>query len=412
MLKKRKKATLTNVIKLLLVNVFLFGAYSANAAVLYDQTGETSGFGTADTIYESSNDDSFDSAIADDFVVTDPEGWVINRLNITGFYGTTLKANSVNIAFYPDNAGSPDEANPVSGCSFTSLSITTDTAGFFAIGVISTDLPVGCTLPMGTYWFSHSANMDNDFLDGHRFNAQTTLFTVNGNEAHFRNPGDGFGTGCITFTPRSSCNLPSQDMVFSLEGIVDGAVIGNPTNISGSGCPDDTTIMSNIGYTSGSRMLNFTQHDVGKSDGMVADSGETWKSDCNFTLPIDIPAGKSIKKITLDWNGLSSGDTTKFRRKYLLNGQSYGPWKTKKFNFGPATEFALSDKLTFMDPEVGIDTFALETCGGTTLNLRVKTKLVAVYAHSYITIDSLMADSEVYNPGPDVTVVYGVCDPD
>lgn len=215
-----------SIVRFLMVNLFLLTVYSASAAdiLLYDQTGQPPrGNGAPDQNFEAVFDTN-DSAIADDFVVTSATGWVVNRLNLTGSYSNNVgPADSVDIEFYPDASGSPDEANPI--CSFTGLPITVDSSGSF-----STDLPGGCILPLGTYWFSHITNMDFG-TSGQHFASNTD--TVTGNEAHWKNPGDAFGTGCTTFMPAAACGVgggaPPFDFLFSLEGMVLAQVQSIPT---------------------------------------------------------------------------------------------------------------------------------------------------------------------------------------
>jgi hypothetical protein len=197
-------------------NINTLNSISAPAGgnvVLFDQISLPASNGAPDQNFEAAYD-IYDSEVADDFVVPGPMDWNINRVNIVGTYSAAGPAVSVDIAIYPDNAGVPDAANPVAGCSFTGLPITTDTAGSFA-----TDLPAGCLLTPGSYWMGHITNID--FAVGGQHFFSNTLTLAN-SEAHWVNPGDGFGTGCTTFTPGGSvCGIgggAAFDLLYSLEG--------------------------------------------------------------------------------------------------------------------------------------------------------------------------------------------------
>lgn len=185
---------------------------SAGAVVLFDQISLTPrGNGTPDQNFEATFD-SYDSEVADDFVVPGPEHWSLSQINILGSQGAGGTATSVDITIYSDNLGAPGAA--VAGCSFASLP-TTDTAGDFA-----TALPAGCSLSPGTYWMGHITNQDFG-VEGQHFFSNTDI--VNGSEAHWINPGDGFGTGCTTFAPAGTvCGVgggaPAYDFLYSIEG--------------------------------------------------------------------------------------------------------------------------------------------------------------------------------------------------
>ena len=101
-------------------------------------------------------------------------------------------------------------------------------------------------------------------------------------------------TGSTTLVGVIGSTTPGSSVQFGGAAIaIQEPSFETPFNISGTGCPVGSISAINRSMNA---ILSFAQHDVGKSDGIVADSGETWKSACNFTLPVIIPPGKSLKK--------------------------------------------------------------------------------------------------------------------
>lgn len=182
--------------------------------VLYDQTDNASGNGAPDQDFEAAYD-AYDSTGADDFEVDFADGWDINRVNTTGTTGTA-GGSVVDVTFYGDNAGAPDTGNTL--CSYDDVAPTSDTAGSFVI-----DLPADCELDAGIAWMAIQTNQ-NFGANGQHFWSNRSVATLS--EAHWENPGDGFATGCTTFSPVSTCiggagtpiggGFPS--FLFSLEG--------------------------------------------------------------------------------------------------------------------------------------------------------------------------------------------------
>ena len=76
-------------------------------------------------------------------------------------------------------------------------------------------------LPSGTYWISVQARQDFK-TNGQWFWHNRTVQTNAG--AAWQNPGDGYGTGCITWNRKNAC-MPDQvwpDQVFQILGFVEG----------------------------------------------------------------------------------------------------------------------------------------------------------------------------------------------
>ncbi|MCC6504935.1 MAG: hypothetical protein IT475_05760 [Aquimonas sp.] len=186
------------------------------AVVLYDQTNNPAANGAPDQDFETSFD-SYDAEGADDFVVTDNSGWTITQVNTVGTTGTPGGA-SVDLTIYSDDVV-PVEGFNVPGtpvCTYSGI-IPTDTAGSFQIG-----LPTACVVGPGTYWVAIQTNQAFASNGQHFWSNRSTQ---SNSPAVWRNPGDGFGSGCTNWTPMLTCatiggNQP--DFLFQIVGTVGG----------------------------------------------------------------------------------------------------------------------------------------------------------------------------------------------
>ena len=194
------------------------------SVLLVDQTSGTVGSAFPDQDFEAVYD-AYDSVVADDFVVTDPGGWLVDEIRTLGTHSDDDQvvvggpAQNVSIVFYTDNAGSPGA--PVAGCSYSNIATSDQPDGSGdPSGTLFTTLPTPCFLPQGTYWVSHQTTQDYATANQHYIGTQVP---VAGGEATFMNAGDGFGTGCTAFAPIfSTCGLGTEsvDMTFVLFGII------------------------------------------------------------------------------------------------------------------------------------------------------------------------------------------------
>ena len=180
-----------------------------DGAVLYDQTDDASGNGFPDQDFEST-DNTSDSEAADDFEVTDPGGWTVIGVNTPGI--TSVPGGSsmhVDITFYPDDDGLPAET-PV--CEFLGTSTYTD-----AQGELTIRFTTPCELDPGVYWLAQQVRQD--FLtDGQHF--WSNRASQSNSPAVWRNPLNGFGTGCVDWTPNTVCNVGGgfPDLLFQIIG--------------------------------------------------------------------------------------------------------------------------------------------------------------------------------------------------
>jgi len=180
-------------------------------AVLYDQTDAPAGAGWASQRFEPASS-AFDCRAADDFTVPAPEiEWDVSSLVVQGAYvGGTGPTPLADVEFFADSGGQPGATS----CSYIGLVAGvdfTDDGG----GNLSIDLPSVCNLPAGDYWVSVRADMDQatggQWLWQERSTQTGALFA-------WENPGDGFGTGCTSWSPANACGATAPDLLFALGG--------------------------------------------------------------------------------------------------------------------------------------------------------------------------------------------------
>lgn len=155
--------------------------------------------------------DQYDSRAADDFLV--PEGffWVIDTVRVFGAFdeSTPDLIDSVDVDFYVDMDGLPGQL--VTQCVYDDVLPDDLTSPEFTI-----HLPHTCLLQPGTYWVSVRANI-SFIQNGQWFWFERTVQTLS--PFVWENPGDGFSTGCIKFTPaQADCGADFPDLVFQIIG--------------------------------------------------------------------------------------------------------------------------------------------------------------------------------------------------
>lgn len=189
----------------------------APSAVLYSQLDNPSGNGAPDQDFEAMFD-AYDAIGADDFVVTEPTGWTIQQISTVGTTGTP-GGSTVDVAIHANSPGGGDPDLPgATVCSYTALT-PVDTTGSFVI-----TLPAACVVGPGTYWLSIQTNQSFG-TNGQHFWSNRSVQT--GSEGVWMNPGDGFTTGCTTFTPMTICGVgggASPDFLFQIDGVLGGAL--------------------------------------------------------------------------------------------------------------------------------------------------------------------------------------------
>jgi hypothetical protein len=182
----------------------------ASAEVLYDQIDQTSPQSINSQDFASPAHDNFDGSAADDFVVPAGQTWKLDSALVRGTNTGSTAATSARVTIFADAGGKPGEqlfTGVASATAYPRMVLTF----------------VGPSLPAGTYWFGAQAILDA----GTTAPANQWFWAENsersGALAVYRNPGDGFGSGCTAFKPKAECPFGSEvhaspDMSFSLSG--------------------------------------------------------------------------------------------------------------------------------------------------------------------------------------------------
>ena len=157
---------------------------------------------------------AFDDQAADDFVLTTGIGGIyLTGVRVMGDYSIGGgPAASFNIYFYQNAAGN---VPGVQFAQFMDLPYTGTPPEF----VICLPSPFG--VAPGTYWVSVQANQNSN-PNGQWFWRNRTVQSRAG--ATWQNPGDGYGTGCVTWNRKNSCMADQvwPDQVFQILGFHEG----------------------------------------------------------------------------------------------------------------------------------------------------------------------------------------------
>ena len=157
---------------------------------------------TPDTFFDYSDSNSYG---ADDFTLT--SGCHLTTIVIPGqYFEGSGPATSETVTIYKKGRGGVPGA----------VRATYDVVGVDSNGTFTLTIPQ-TNLRARTFWISVSANMPN--YPGGQWNWETSA-AVTGAGAVWKNPGNGFRTGCTTWTPRSlnTCWGLGSDFLFTLSG--------------------------------------------------------------------------------------------------------------------------------------------------------------------------------------------------
>lgn len=172
------------------------------SALLYDQTDRAAATASSSQRFDAPLE-AFDSQVADDFTLG-PGFWRLDRFDVVG---VGEGPGVLDLYLYEDHSGAPGPEV------YRALGLRPD-AGLESADV-QLNLPSPPTLPGGTYWLSVQARLD-DAADQWAWRNRRQQ---SGAPAQFRNPPDGFGTGCVDWTARATCaggNAPDQ--LFAVHG--------------------------------------------------------------------------------------------------------------------------------------------------------------------------------------------------
>jgi|GEM_PF-1611529 len=189
--------------------------------VLYDQTVLTPTLGVAAQNFEASLD-AYDCEGADDFVVDAAGGWLVEQVYLPGSYSQDPPggpAASVGVSFYLDGGGRPGSL----ACS-SQASVVSDQGGSL---LVQLDTP--CVLEQGTHWLGAQADMSYDPYGQWYWGVSPDQVGAAG---RWRNPGDGFGGGCVDWGLIVGCTSLQEevDYLFQILGTVGGSGQTLPTD--------------------------------------------------------------------------------------------------------------------------------------------------------------------------------------
>lgn len=157
---------------------------------------------------------ALDDQVADDFVIAN--GWgapYVMGVRVMGEYSAGGgPASSFNIYFYENGAGNLPGSLIAA---FMDLPYVGTPPDF----IICLPYPFG--IGPGTYWVSVQARQDFN-PNGQWFWHNRSVQSSAG--ATWQNPGDGYGTGCIAWSPKSTCMAGQvwPDQVFQILGFREG----------------------------------------------------------------------------------------------------------------------------------------------------------------------------------------------
>ena len=180
--------------------------------LLYDQTDSPLGGAFVSQRF-APVDAAFDCRAADDFTV--PAGdiqWDVASAQVPGaYFPGTGPTPLIDVEFFGDAGGLPDA---VAVCSYIGLVAGVD---FLDVnGDLSVTLPAPCSLVAGDYWLSVRAELDQAVGGQWIWEMRSAQ---NGAMFAWENPGDGFATGCTSWTSAGSCGASGPDVLFSLSGV-------------------------------------------------------------------------------------------------------------------------------------------------------------------------------------------------
>lgn len=181
--------------------------HTSKAQTLYDQMGLDRGTGINSQNYEAAYD-AYDDEAADDFIVPKGVRWKITEVDMAGYY-MEGPADTFSVVFYKNSHGKPGKTL----AQFTVVPPYYDGDGGFPL-----DLGGSVTLRPGQYWLSIQANQRFDFAGQWSW---ASMDNTVGKPAMWRNPNDGFATGCTGWSVESIC-IPwgEGDHLFALKGRV------------------------------------------------------------------------------------------------------------------------------------------------------------------------------------------------
>jgi hypothetical protein len=179
---------------------------SRGTDLLYGQSDNDNGQGIVAQNFETAFD-AYDSEAADDFTVPAGKIWKVTEIHVDGtYFDGAGSADSFNVSFYASKTGALIQSCPDASYYF-------DTQADLG----SEYIRCAARLKKGRYFVAIQANMD--FSAGGQW-GWLTNDTVRQRPSLWRNPADGFQTGCIEFEATATCIDAEEggDFSFALYG--------------------------------------------------------------------------------------------------------------------------------------------------------------------------------------------------
>lgn len=157
-------------------------------------------------ISQNLSDPLYDNQAADDFL--NPGVWSVYRVIANGSYADHGPSDSVNVYFYTNNVNLPGTLIN----SYLGITNYVDNNGYLDI-----TLPTPQLLTSGTYWVSVQVNKQDSYWQW----IERTTQNLSPNA--WKNPGNGFGTGCTNWQPTGNCFTIERafpDLNFALVGCI------------------------------------------------------------------------------------------------------------------------------------------------------------------------------------------------
>jgi hypothetical protein len=333
--------------------------------LLYSQMDFPGPVATSSQNFSPSAWDIYDDQLADDFVIPTSVTWTITKIGVEGVYSAPVPgsnpgpADSVNVFIYADSAGLP-------GTSVFSQSNIQPSTGLDT-GDFQLPLSPAAVLDAGTYWVSVQANQNYETNGQWKWQDRT----VQSNKgAAWKNPNNGFGTGCTTWKRRSTtCGLDSSapDQIFRINGTL---VANSPTVtsfspskglIGASVTINGTFFTGATGVTFDGTSAAFTVNSATKITAIVPSGATTGKiavttSTGTGSSPTDFKVLPLVTALNPSSGPVASSVT--------VVGQSLTQATSVEFNGVPATTFMVVD-----DSHIA----AIIPVGATTGYVRVET---------------------------------------
>jgi len=297
--------------------------------ILFDQTDLASGNGAPAQTFGGAFS-AYDSQGADDFEFAEASGWTIQQLNfvITQSVATGVPA-SVNVAIHANSPGGGDTDLPGAAvCSYTGLAPGQTGSPPSALNVA---LPEPCIIAPGRYWVAMTANQEFGGANGQIFWSNRTAQAFS--EGVWRNPGDGFASGCTAFTPMTTCNVgggTNPDFRFQVLGVTGGlstdmgiTLTSAPDRIAPGGSVTFTAVATNNGPSNADNVvITITTAGSGTVGTPTASAGGscvgtspvvcTWAgaTAADVSRTATVPVTSAVTVGTLSATAVVSSDTT------------------------------------------------------------------------------------------------------